>query len=706
MRITQRTKFGRLAVALAVALALAGSALPVAAAQTTQAAQLAAPQTMIDSMVQAGYEEPAPVLAALKAALSKQAPGTPEARMLRLGEGLVAAGAALDADTTAALAALDALGSDPLAQADSALVRATLADSQGDSAAAAQAAQAALDIYQRLCPAQAGCDYRSSWRALQLLARHLDRRGRSSAARERAVEAVAMARSAGDRPREAWALAVAADIRNADDSLADDQRLLDQALQLAQQEGTPALLARVRVYETRMLVRAGNLARARQAAEAGLALSRQAAAPRLGAVFQANLADLHVKAGRPKLALQAVEAALPVVRRFNDKRAERVLLNYAALARVVLGDIKLARKVLDELLWAHRASGSAATEAEALREFADAFAAAGDLPLALELYHRERNLAAEIMATNRDLALAELRTRFDREAQQRKLDQLARENALITVQIDNRAATIKVWVASAVLLALAMAAVALLYRRVRAVNRNLAHNQAFLLALSQRDPLTGLANRRALHERAATQQLEQAFVGALLLIDIDHFKHVNDGHGHAAGDQVLVEVSRRLTEAVREGDLLVRWGGEEFLVYMPGASSTQAQALADRALRAVGGTPVALGAAGAAGASGSSSLRVTVSVGYAGFPLPPWHLPLNLERAINLADMALYTAKNQGRNRAIGVAGVLADEPESLRRIEADFDQAWRSSEVSLLHTLGPVAPSEADAAAALARSA
>jgi predicted signal transduction protein with EAL and GGDEF domain len=106
-------------------------------------------------------------------------------------------------------------------------------------------------------------------------------------------------------------------------------------------------------------------------------------------------------------------------------------------------------------------------------------------------------------------------------------------------------------------------------------------------------------------------------------------------------------------------------------------------------LQAVGGTPVALP---------GGALRVTVSVGCASFPLPPAHLPLTLERAINFADMALYTAKNQGRNRAVGIASAQADDADALRRIEADFDQAWHGGLVSLLHTPGPAATTPAAA--------
>jgi predicted signal transduction protein with EAL and GGDEF domain len=72
------------------------------------------------------------------------------------------------------------------------------------------------------------------------------------------------------------------------------------------------------------------------------------------------------------------------------------------------------------------------------------------------------------------------------------------------------------------------------------------------------------------------------------------------------------------------------------------------------------------------------------------FPLPPAHLPLSMERAINFADMALYTAKNQGRNRAVGIAAVQATDAPALAGTEADFDQAWQEGRVTLRRTTGP----------------
>ena len=652
-------------------------------------------QHRLDSLVQQGWDEPDAALAALA---RQPAPASAQ-RSLALARGLVLAGAGRRAAVDAAARELDALAAaQPLAAADAALVRATAADNDGASAAAVQAGQAARQAYERLCPATPGCDYRSPWRAHALLARHLSRVGQGSTARDLAVAGAEVARLAGDTPRQALALMQAADLSALLGDSAAEQRLAGQAQRLARLDGSPLLLSRIKALETRQLSRRGDPEGARRAAEAGLALARQAGSPRQAAVHLTNIADIAVKNGRPQDALRAVQQALPVVQRLGSVRAQRTLLHNAALARLALGQPQVARRTLDELLAAHHADGALADEAEALHEFGDAFAKAGDLRSALDLYHQERKLAAEIMAANRDAALAELRERFDKEAQQRQLEQLGRESKLMTAQLDNRAMLQKLWAAVALVLLLAGVLVALLYKRVRAINRRLAHNHAFLRAQSQRDPLTGLANRRGLHEAAQDGAAHKdgvapSFNGALLLVDIDHFKHVNDGHGHAAGDAVLVEVAHRLARVVRDNDLVARWGGEEFLIYMPGVAAPAAQALAERVLQAVGGEPVQLPAQAGAPAQ---ALRVTVSVGYGCFPLPPARVPLTLERAINLADMALYTAKGQGRNRAVGVTAARADEDAALQRIEADFEQAWNDGRITLLRTPGPAAKSSA----------
>ena len=87
---------------------------------------------------------------------------------------------------------------------------------------------------------------------------------------------------------------------------------------------------------------------------------------------------------------------------------------------------------------------------------------------------------------------------------------------------------------------------------------------------------------------------------------------------------------------------------------------------------------------------GGAALRVTASIGYARFPLPPYNTGVAWEQAVNLADMALYTAKNQGRNRAFGITSTTASTRSALRDIEADFDRAWHEGRVTLLQSLGP----------------
>jgi diguanylate cyclase (GGDEF)-like protein len=399
------------------------------------------------------------------------------------------------------------------------------------------------------------------------------------------------------------------------------------------------------------------------------------------------LSDVHVRQKRPAEALRAAERGLPIARRHNDRRTERILTNNAGLAKIGLGRIVEGKQDLARVEALARSAGLTALHAQVLREYDEALAAAGDLRGALDLYHRERALSAQIMGENRDAALKQLQLRNDRESKQRDIELLARDNQLKSAALTSRDLMLRLWTLAAAVLALAVAMVALLYRRVREVNRRLVANQAQLRVQTERDPLTHLANRRHF---LSVMQAEQArggdaagFDGALLLIDIDHFKHVNDGHGHAAGDLVLCEVARRLNEAVRGDDLVVRWGGEEFLVLALKVPASHAEQMAARVLKLIGDTPVLVQ---------GQPVQVTVSIGYAHFPLPPNVLPVAWEQAINLADMALYTAKSQGRNRAVGIVAAQAPAAQELRRIEADFDRAWHEGRITLKVAPGPVA--------------
>ena len=163
-----------------------------------------------------------------------------------------------------------------------------------------------------------------------------------------------------------------------------------------------------------------------------------------------------------------------------------------------------------------------------------------------------------------------------------------------------------------------------------------------LVELSSRDALTGLANRRAF-EMTLTREIDRVARSGepalLLVLDIDHFKRVNDGWGHAAGDEVIKAVAAALLECVRPMDLVARIGGEEFAIILPNCGVAFGEAVAERLRRRIEASPVTL--------ASRETIAVTISVGGAFAPQWVRSTPqLWLERA----DQQLYRAKTQGRN--------------------------------------------------------
>lgn len=159
--------------------------------------------------------------------------------------------------------------------------------------------------------------------------------------------------------------------------------------------------------------------------------------------------------------------------------------------------------------------------------------------------------------------------------------------------------------------------------------------------MARTDALTGLANRRSFAEQAdneVSRALRYQHTLSLVMVDIDHFKDVNDTHGHQAGDAVLVQVVQVLQSQVRDVDLVGRWGGEEFVVLLPNSSAQQAVQMANRMRQAVENTDIVLD---------GLSLHCTVSMGVA--ELDP-HTP-TLAALVSRADAAMYQAKRNGRNR-------------------------------------------------------
>ncbi len=164
-----------------------------------------------------------------------------------------------------------------------------------------------------------------------------------------------------------------------------------------------------------------------------------------------------------------------------------------------------------------------------------------------------------------------------------------------------------------------------------------------LMSSALRDGLTKLFNKRYFMERLDSelkfaQRHETAL--SLLMLDLDHFKKINDTQGHLAGDRVLSTIASVLLKAVRNEDVVARFGGEEFAIILRAIALEPAASTAERLRKLVESTKIAL--------DGGKELRATVSIGLANFPSTPCK---TLEELVEAADKALYRAKNAGRNR-------------------------------------------------------
>jgi two-component system, cell cycle response regulator len=178
-------------------------------------------------------------------------------------------------------------------------------------------------------------------------------------------------------------------------------------------------------------------------------------------------------------------------------------------------------------------------------------------------------------------------------------------------------------------------------QRAKILESTMADNRR-LEVLAHTDPLTAVLNRRALTERLSSE-LERAkrydSAVSLLLIDVDHFKRVNDNYGHLVGDDVLTDIGALLQRAVRSVDVVARYGGEEFVIVLPETGTGGATTFAERIREVIELHPFAHGTGGA--------LRLTASIGVAVFPAPGLE---TVEDFLARADQALYRAKAEGRN--------------------------------------------------------
>ena len=227
-------------------------------------------------------------------------------------------------------------------------------------------------------------------------------------------------------------------------------------------------------------------------------------------------------------------------------------------------------------------------------------------------------------------------------------------------------------------------------------NQELEYAYAQLEDISLSDPLTGLSNRRYLQKlmpmdiakvqreynnkknNYTEQKSSQDLVFSLL--DVDHFKQVNDVFGHNAGDQLLIQLSNLLSKAGRESDCVVRWGGEEFLIVSRFSNRDDAALMAERIRKTIEQHDFTL--------PDGSILKKTCSIGFACFPFLHEHpMALTWEQVIDIADRALYAAKKSGRNRCVGIAENTTTNKDALyQHICSDLKTLIHSKELTVIN--------------------
>lgn len=420
----------------------------------------------------------------------------------------------------------------------------------------------------------------------------------------------------------------------------------------------------------------------KQAEDAG-ALSMQALG--LG-----NFADYHLRRGEFAQALRLAEQALPLARRTQHVNAEVLALHNMGIAKIGLKRLAEGTRDVRQAIKLDQDQGSLSNAAEGWAELGRYLESAGDWDGAIDAFHQYRRLIDSVLRDETRKAVLEAQESFDAERRAKEIELLERDNSLKSEQIRARDLQLRLWSAVAGCIVVSSVLLVLAYRRMRRSNVALARVNEDLKLQSERDPLTGLANRRYFHATIERMEAEAGQLSATVyLIDIDLFKRINDQHGHAAGDSVLIEVAARLRTALREHDLVVRWGGEEFLIVVPERDPVDAQALAQRLLDIIGTEPVR---------HGDAHIAITASIGFASFPVPSQALTLSWERAIDLVDTVMYMAKAHGRNRAYGVQRADVADELGLQALMPRMEAAWRSGQVGLVSLHGPQSAQEAAA--------
>jgi diguanylate cyclase (GGDEF)-like protein len=623
-------------------------------------------QEEVNRLVDLGYENPQVSLDALRALENGSLRGADSRRIIEAGMGLVAADSGLSDDAHRAIAELDRLVPvvGAIAHADALLVRADLENELDQTQRGIADITAAVSAYAPFCDTAISHDVRAcnpfNWFYANMFAGvGVSGQGEhgSGAAAAYFAAAQEIAEHAHRPDLEARASAFMAKLVQDDGNADLSDRILQRAELLAERSRDTSAREFVKSFRSLVLQARGDFSGALRALQEAQEIARQAGHRRRTNDLIIHVVELELKQGHPDLALTQIDRALSDFDSRHVDYMKETLDADRVIALLNVGRVEDAQRALPALLHALDTKVDLAERSDYVDQIGDALFGAGQPDAATALFERERQA---VLAGS------------DRHFEHLVLDH---QSALQTAQLTQRHREVRWWSTAGVAAMLLLAIVGMIVPWQRARNRRLARANDALRDQSERDPLTSLLNREGLLRTLRSSARCEAFAGTLLLLDIDHFKRINDTLGHAGGDVVLQEVARRLQSCLREEDLVVRWGGEELVVAVL-SPQFDADALVDRIMHSITTAAVSFQ---------QRAIEVSASIGYGTFPLNPAQRTLSFDEALAIADAGMYYAKRHGRSSAVRITGLPIDLLADLGGLPAAIEREALTGTVSLI---------------------
>ena len=442
------------------------------------------------------------------------------------------------------------------------------------------------------------------------------------------------------------------------------------------------------IQEGFILVEVGELDAALNSYQQGLASAKKLNNPYSEAILLNNIGDIYLRQRKLDLATSYFKQSLAFGIDKQDKPTIALSTFNLGYVQVLQGNYENGIAQMQAMIKEFGTLGGKAELLAYLIELADAHRFAGQHQAEADVLRQYNQLSSEIFQRDREKQLNQLQEEFSAKEKTKEIAVLTQQNQLKEVRIERQNLQQIVTMLIGIVVVLASCLLFLLYRKVRQANLKLKEANDKLAYQSLRDPLTGLYNRRSLLEhmeqrqhgerRARSAQQTDGFI----LLDIDFFKQINDHYGHAAGDAVLVEIARRLTELTRADDMVWRWGGEEFLILLRGVDIAALTQFTQKVLNVIGSCSITFD---------KQQLQVTASAGFLTYPFAGLdEQTVNWPKALQLADMALYLGKVHGRNRAYGLLHLHQPYQDIAAKLETDLSQAIEQGLVDVVLVEGP----------------